>query len=74
MTNFYGNPEYTATGSKYWGPKAVTYVYLSQGFAFIANTDIQQVYEEMYFQPVNLDQFKSTYDNDLLGNLQQYHP
>lgn len=71
FTAHYGDPEYTAKGSYFWGQNIVTYIYLSIGFAFVVNTNNSMVLEQMYFQPVSEALFKKTYGGDLIGNLQK---
>src|SRR5579863_5983115 len=36
-TNYYGEPDYTETGSQFWGASAVTYIYLSKGIAIVGD-------------------------------------
>lgn len=63
-------PDYVAQGSSFWGKNAVTYIYLSKGFAYVGDPPTQRVFEQMIFQPCSLDQFKQ-YDTDITGNIQK---
>lgn len=69
-TNFYGNPEYVAYGSRFWGNSAKTEIFLSQGIAFVVNPSTNQALEQITFQPGNLQQFKH-YNTDMIGTPQK---
>jgi cytoskeletal protein RodZ len=65
------HPDYTAIGSLFWGANAVTYIYLSKGFAYVGNPSTNIVYEQMIFQPGTINQFM-LYDTDITGTLKSY--
>lgn len=64
------HPDYIAHGSSYWGDSVITYIFLSKGHAYVANPDTKQVFEEMIFKPVDIDQFRQ-YDTDITGHIQK---
>jgi hypothetical protein len=65
-TNYYGTPDYKATGSKFWGANAVIYIYLSKGIAIVGDPNKNQMFEQMIFQPGTVQQFEQ-YDTDMIG-------
>ncbi|HEX8932092.1 MAG TPA: hypothetical protein VF810_02980 [Patescibacteria group bacterium] len=69
-TNFYGQPDYVAKGSQFWGPNAVTYIYLSRGISLIGDLNKDQLFEQIIFQPGTLDQFIKN-DIDIIGEPQK---
>jgi len=69
-TNFYGQPDYVAKGSQFWGPQVMTYIYLSRGIALVGDSSKDQLFEQIIFQPGTIDQFKQ-YDTDMIGKPQK---
>ncbi|HWY79712.1 MAG TPA: hypothetical protein VNW29_05120 [Candidatus Sulfotelmatobacter sp.] len=64
-TDYYGQPDYIAKGSQYWGTTAITYIYLSKGIALIGDTSTNQLLEQILFQHETIDQFKQQ-DTDII--------
>jgi len=63
-TNYYGQPDYTAKGSQFWGANAITYIYLSKGVALVGDPNKDQMFEEIVFQPGTITQFEQE-DTDM---------
>jgi hypothetical protein len=64
-TKRHGQPEETIEGSRFYGPPISTFIYANQGFAFIANTITDEVYEIQKFQPMSVSDYKSLYGQDI---------
>lgn len=64
-TKQYGQPEETIEGSRFYGPPISTFIYADQGFAFIANTITDEVYEIQKFQPMSVSDYKKLYGRDI---------
>ena len=65
-------PEYIAHGSSFWGQNAVTYIYLSKGFAYVGDPSTNHVFEQIIFQPIGVNEFKQKYGDDIVGDLKKY--
>lgn len=63
----YGQPDATEQGSKFWGGFLKTYIYASKGYAFIANPYTKEVFEMHTFSPMNADDYKKTFGDDISG-------
>lgn len=64
-TKRFGQPEETIEGSRFYGPPISTFIYADQGFAFIANTITDEVYEIQKFQPMSVADYKKFYGRDI---------
>jgi hypothetical protein len=67
---YYGSPQYTAKGSKFWGQDVIAYIYLENGYAVIGDPKTDKALEQMYFQPVSKSEFKKAYPTDIIGELE----
>ena len=63
-------PDYIAQGSKFWGSNMVTYIFLSKGFAYVADTNKKLVLEEIIFQPTDIETFKQ-FNDDITGQIKK---
>lgn len=61
----YGPAEKIIKGSKFYGYHMNTYIYAAKGFAFVANTNADEVYEVQTFTPTSLDNYLSSYGADI---------
>jgi hypothetical protein len=64
-TNTMGAPDYVYQSSKFYGANTMTYVYLQEGTAFVADVKTTLVKEQLSFKPTTLDQFKEKYAQDI---------
>jgi hypothetical protein len=64
-TNTLGAPDYVFQSSKFYGTNTMTYVYLRQGTAFVADTKTTLVKEQLSFQPASYSDFKQKYAEDI---------
>ncbi len=66
-TDTYGAPEEMITGSRFYGPSAQIYIYASSGFAFVANPETQEVFEQYTFPPKSVTEYIKKYGEDILN-------
>lgn len=64
-TKLWGNPERIVKGSLFYGQDAQVYIYGSMGFAFIANPQIDKVFEIHTFGPMSADEYIRQYGEDI---------
>ncbi|MBA3723977.1 MAG: hypothetical protein H0W89_03745 [Candidatus Levybacteria bacterium] len=64
-TNTLGAADFNFQSSRFYGPNTVTYVYLEEGTAFVADAKTTLVKEQLSFQPVSFDAFKQKYAQDI---------
>lgn len=64
-TNTMGAPDFVFQSSKFYGANTMTYVYLNEGTAFVADAKTTLVKEQLSFQPTSLEQFKQKYAQDI---------
>ncbi|MGI8420165.1 MAG: hypothetical protein ACR2LN_06020 [Candidatus Levyibacteriota bacterium] len=64
-----GQPEYTYNESSYYGDDILVYLYLKKGIAIVAGPMTRLVFEQITFQPMSIDEFKSKYGADLTDQL-----
>lgn len=64
-TNTMGAPDYVFQSSKFYGSNTMTYVYLDEGTAFVADAKTTLVKEQLSFKPTSLEQFKEKYAQDV---------
>lgn len=64
----YGPAEKIIRGSKFYGYFRDTYIYATRGFAFIANTNADEIFEIQLFNPTSLDNYLSKYGDDIQEN------
>lgn len=60
-----GPAEKVVKGSEFYGKQIETYIYPSQGLAFVANTYTDEIYEIQVFTPTTLEQYLSLYGQDI---------
>lgn len=61
----YGPAEKVNKGSKFYGYHMDTYIYATKGFAFIANTNADEIYETQTFSQTSLENYLSNYGEDI---------
>ena len=59
-------PDYNFQGSRFYGGNTTVYVYLKTGTAFVADPDTTLVREQINFQPMNIEDFKKKYGEDIV--------
>lgn len=64
-TNTMGAPDYVFQSSRFYGGNTMTYVYLEEGTAFVADAKTTLVKEQLSFQPTSLEDFKQKYAQDI---------
>jgi hypothetical protein len=64
-TDQFGDPQRIVKGSRFYGFYMTTYIYASKGFAFVANTHTDAIYEFQKFAPTTLDEYIATFGQDL---------
>lgn len=65
----YGPAEKVLKASKYYGNHMETHIYASKGFAFIVNPNADEIYEIQTFSPTSLDNYLTTYGEDIVGEV-----
>lgn len=66
--NLFGQPGKKIQGSRYYGEPISTLVYAPRGFAFIANTITDEVYEIQLFKPMTVDSYMKLFGEDIEEN------
>lgn len=69
----YGSPEAEFTGSNTYGSRFKTYVYPSQGLAFLGNPAPDELYEIHVFEPTTIEQYRLKWGSDINENLDNQH-
>lgn len=64
-TNTMGAADFVFQSSRFYGDNTMTYVYLEEGTAFVADASTTIVKEQLSFQPTTLDEFKQKYGQDI---------
>jgi len=65
FTEEYGTPDQELFGPEYYGAPFKTYIYLSKGVAFVANSATLEVREIHRFTPTNLEDYLAKWGQDL---------
>lgn len=68
LSQQFGPPDQTVRGSKYYGDFPNTYIYATQGMAFIGNPNTDEVYEIQFFTPMTPDEYKKKYGQEILNS------
>ncbi len=64
----YGQPDKVVRGSKYYGDFLNTYIYATQGMAFVGNPNTNEVYEIQFFNPMTPDEYEKKYGQEILNS------
>lgn len=64
----FGPAERVVKGSKFYGFHMDTYIYANKGFAFVANTQTDEIYEIQTFTPTSVDKYLSSFEEDIAEN------
>lgn len=60
----YGQPERILSGSTFYGDFVSRYLYPKKGLLFVVNTNTNEVFEILHFQPMELTDFVKNYSNE----------
>lgn len=70
IIEMFGKADKITTGSKFYGDYLNTYIYATQGMAFVGNPNTNEVYEIQFFKPMTPDEYESKFGQDISNNLQ----